>query len=44
MFIIFEKHILSSEGDDMHFRLYMMTFGAQGLAIIIKGFHDMYQK
>jgi len=28
MFIVFDEHVLSSEGDGRHFWLYMMTFRA----------------
>ena len=33
MFIVFEEHVLSSEGDGRHFLLYIMTFRAQGWTI-----------
>jgi len=43
VFIIFEEHVLSSEGDGRYSRLYMMTFRTQRLTIIFSGLQHMCQ-
>jgi len=37
VFIILEEHVLSYESNCRYFRLYMMTFRARGLSVILRG-------
>ena len=44
MLIIFEKHVLGSEGDGWHLSLHQMILGAGSPIVISRDYMHLYQK